>query len=684
MPANEVIKFTITANDRASAAFNKTFKSLSVGTQIVSKTAKAMLGAGTAIVGFTALIANGIDKQAKFATRLGESISILTKYQFLANQSGISTDSFNMAVQRMERRVAEAAKGLGEARGVLAEMNIDAREFTTLPLDDKLAILADKTAGYTNEKDRLRVAMKLFDSEGVAMLQMLDQGSEALRAAGEDAEYLGVAISAHAGKQAELFSDKMGRAKSSLQGLANAVGGELMPLLTGLADKFANFIADNRVHVANFVKGSIEGFMTFGMVVEQVFERVGQILTNVSPFNSFLTAMGELIVQTGLRGLEVGKAIAQGLAEGLKIAGYVLKEFGDYAADRIRAIFTKEKVMPIGEAFTTILSEGFNRATENIKDTWSNVSGVLIENAKNTGAEIGDSLGINLDAASEKARAAIENISLFAQTAGDKIPQHVEKVSEFMKAIKEQQEAFMSYLNGSYTSFAENLNVTMQGAIDNLSNGLANAIMTGASLMDVFKNVAKQTLTAVLGALIKLGVQRLILAATNKAATTSEAAAQVAAGVGLAGVNMFASWAGAPWPISMGAPAAAAAAITGASAAFTTGAATGAALGSSVGAVAHGGLTNNPDEQTVLVRRGERIISPRQNQDLTAFLEGGGGAGFSVGSLNITMFPNATNADAVFEMPTNEIASKMEDAVITALNNASRKGIKPDFAERRT
>lgn len=682
MPANEVIKFSIIADEKASAKFNKVFKSLSGGVNVAKQAGKAITAAGVAIVGFTTVVANGIDKQAKFATRLKESVETLTAYQFAANQAGIGTDAFNMAVQRMERRVSEAAKGLGEAKGALEEMGIKARDFTHLPLDEKLAVLADKTAQYTNEKDRLRVAMKLFDSEGVSMLQLLDQGGEAMRAAAEDAKFLGVAISKQAAAQAELFSDKMGRAKAAIQGASNTIAGEFMPILAGMADQFATFLASNRANIANFVKGAIQGFFMVTLAVDDMGKHVRKTFTQFDAFNSFLSALGQLVVKTAKRALDVGKAIATGVKEGLAAALSVLNAFGDYAADRLRAIFTKEKVKPIGEAFSDILSEGFERATNNLKTTWSTVGKELISNAADTGEDLAETLGVNLDNIGERAQSAIGDLGLFAEATAENVENSTERISEFLEAIREKKSEFFTWINDSYTQFSENLFNTMQTGIDNLSSGLAEAIMTGASMMDVLKNVAKQTLAAVLAALIKMGIQRLILSVKNTALSTKEASVDAAKGVGLAGVNMFASMAAAPFPINLTAPAAASAAIAGASAAFTAGAAIGTGLGAGVGAVAHGGLTNNPDEQTVLVRRGERIVSPRQNQDLTQFLETGG-AGFTIGTMQITMFPNATNADAVFDMPVNEMAGKMEDVIITALNNASRKGVKPDFVEGR-
>lgn len=55
------------------------------------------------------------------------------------------------------------------------------------------------------------------------------------------------------------------------------------------------------------------------------------------------------------------------------------------------------------------------------------------------------------------------------------------------------------------------------------------------------------------------------------------------------------------------------------------------AAGITIGGIAHGGLEYVPAETTYLLDKGERVLSPRQNRDLTSFLDGGGvGSGVTI------------------------------------------------------
>ena len=690
----EGIKYSIEVDDKGSSKLNKAFGAIKSGANITKGFGKAIVGTTGAVVAFNAAVAVSIDKQAKFASRLGVNVTELTSYQFAATQAGLTTETFNMAMQRATRRSAEAAKGMGEAKGALRTLGIDAKSFTQLSLDDQMTELAGAMEGVESESERLRLAFKLFDSEGTAMIQMLGQGTEAMRAAANDANFLGVAISKQAAAQSELFTDKMGRATASLKGLSNAIAGETMPILTGLADSFANLVARNRGDIANFVKNSIVGVTTVGIVFADAFKTLKHTFTSFDGFKAFLSNLGDFAKAVFNTFKELLPLVGKLISVQFKAYLDMFKGFAASIRDVFSGIIESIKAGEFKKAFTDIDfsgfrdgiaaagADGFSQVFENAKTFAGEASTAIAQGVGEASGVAMETLGVNLEAATEKAKALIESISLFATTTAETTKEGLEITSQFTEAFQESQSQFMEWLGESSRQFVETLHASMQTTIDSLSSGIAGAIVSGSSLLDAFKNVAKQLVASVIAALIKMGLQRLILAKLTSGLNTSQASQEASKAVGLAGANMFASMAAAPFPINLTAPAAASAAVAGASATFAGGAAAGAALGASIGGIAHGGLSNNPSEQTFLIRKGERVISPRQNEDLTQALEGGSIGGNSIKVDNIIMFPNATNAEAVLSMDTQEIAEKMEDALITALNNLDDRGVRPNFVER--
>lgn len=135
-----------------------------------------------------------LDSIGKTSSKLGIAEEKLQGIHLAAQEAGISTQTVNMAMQRMVRRVAEAAKGTGEAVGALNELGISAEELSRLTPDEMLRRVADSMSNVTNKSDRVRLAMKLFDSEGVAMVNMLSNGSKGLDDVADKAEKLGLII----------------------------------------------------------------------------------------------------------------------------------------------------------------------------------------------------------------------------------------------------------------------------------------------------------------------------------------------------------------------------------------------------------------------------------------------------------------------------------------------------------
>ncbi|HET9337198.1 MAG TPA: hypothetical protein VFO12_12420 [Sphingomicrobium sp.] len=83
-----------------------------------------------------------------------------------------------MALQRFTRRAAEAAQGTGEAKDALAQMGIALRDQSgnLRRSEDLLGDIADAFALIEDPAERVRLAFKLFDSEGVALVNLLSDG----------------------------------------------------------------------------------------------------------------------------------------------------------------------------------------------------------------------------------------------------------------------------------------------------------------------------------------------------------------------------------------------------------------------------------------------------------------------------------------------------------------------------
>ena len=182
---------------------------------------------GAAISRFANQTLDAADKLSKLHDRLGISVERLQELHFIAGRSGVSVETMNMALQRMQRRVSEAALGTGEAVKALKELGINAQDVTKLGLADQFIKIGGALAEVGNSSDKVRLAMKLFDSEGVALLQTLTKGKKGL----EELSKIGnkTAIS-------EENINNMVRMKDAIFDLASALkmhGGNIVGFVSG-------------------------------------------------------------------------------------------------------------------------------------------------------------------------------------------------------------------------------------------------------------------------------------------------------------------------------------------------------------------------------------------------------------------------------------------------------------------
>lgn len=274
------LHFAITASDKTAAAFKQVQGNLS-GTEQLLTGVKVALGAAFgagALLAIGRMIDRTLDLQdqiGKLSTRLGVSTEALSELRHVGELAGLQFETLTMGLQRMQRRIAEAANGSGEARGALVELGLSARELTRLPLDRQFEAIAEALSGVEESGDRTRLAMKLFDSEGVALLQTMQNGAAGIRQYREEARQLGRSLSEDQVRAAEAAKDAMTRLDAAGEGLAIRVTNLVVPAFTRLVE----VLRDELPPAAQGVQEELTGLSGFGLET---------LLENLRAFTDFV------------------------------------------------------------------------------------------------------------------------------------------------------------------------------------------------------------------------------------------------------------------------------------------------------------------------------------------------------------------------------------------------------------
>jgi hypothetical protein len=167
------------------------------------RVAKITTGIGIAAAGTAATIGtlavrrqlDYVDSLAKTADKIGATTEGLARMRYAAGLAGVDIRTLDMGMQRFVRRAAEAAIGTGEAKDAIKTLGIDAARISKMKPQDALLELSDAFMKVENQAQRVRLAFKLFDSEGVALVNILTGGRNAIENAYAAADRFGLSLS---------------------------------------------------------------------------------------------------------------------------------------------------------------------------------------------------------------------------------------------------------------------------------------------------------------------------------------------------------------------------------------------------------------------------------------------------------------------------------------------------------
>lgn len=253
----------VTANTKKAQTnlmkFRSSMKKTAKATQGLRKGLMLLSGvtAGLSFAGVASEIKQTMvemDALAKTSAKLGVAPENLAGLQHAAEQTGVSVNTLNMALQRMTRRVSEAAIGKGEAVSALQELGLSAELLNQQKPDVILGKVADKLNLIENQSDKLRLAMKLFDSEGVALVNTLSLGKDGLADMITEAKKLRIAPTAEELAKIEAANDAMDRAMKSMKGVITELTVSLAPVIEQAADNFSRKMIQVVDYWSDFLK----------------------------------------------------------------------------------------------------------------------------------------------------------------------------------------------------------------------------------------------------------------------------------------------------------------------------------------------------------------------------------------------------------------------------------------------
>jgi len=712
----EYLEIIIKAKDEFSGVMSNLTGGLPGLGTVAAAAGAAIVGAGAALISMTKSVGEAHAKLFDLSQQLGLSSEFLSKMQYSAQMSGVDMEKLNMSMKRLQVGIGEASMGTGEAKKSFDMLGISVRDASgnVKSAEDIFPEIAGALENIGSSSQKAAIAAGIFGARGIEVLQIMADGRQGLEDMWKEAEKFGLVVSEKAARNADAFDDSLVKVKGSMQGLKNTMAENLMPVLTALANRFANFVAENREAIIEFVKTSLDKLTTF---VEYGAYGVAILIDAWRGLNMIWETLKIgffSLAETVTRGLlalteksimfmeatNIGGVFDNALVKAKNFyasAATAQAEFGEKASQSWSNLNTlmdqgmaTAKVSEYAAAVREILAGLYEEGDAGIPPFTNKNAGAMVANAEKAKEVTAESIQSLIDQWGQYYLTETERVDLWYVQQQEKFAGNAEAMlllNEIYNAKKlEADLGAQIAAQEALRALHEEWTLTEMERLDSWYAVEQEKFQANEEALTMLKEIYAAKRTKIEESEKKKqkdldqkdmlwkkeyqdGLTAVLAAGAGESATIAKAKAifDTILATHSGAIKAYEALAWIPL-VGPALGAAAAAAVI----AFGT-----ARLGTikSQTYAAHGGMTYVPKESTYLLDRGERVLSPRQNEDLGEFMEGGG-QGVNVGNVNIHVFENATNVNALKDMDRRDWEDIAAEKIIPAFKVLATQGIK--------
>lgn len=240
----------------------------------------AALAAGAAIFKLVNSVTKAADEVVKGSKAAGLGTDAYQRLSFAAKISGTNIKAIAIASKTVARGLNDAAtKGTGPMVEGLELVGLRIEDVIDLPFEQQLGVFADAISGLDSESEKLAASQLLLGSRsGPQLATLLAEGSEGIKALGDEAARTGGVLGGDALAASAEFQDSITRMKTVIGGVVNTVGIELIPVVEGIINQIKDWALANGSLIAqdikNFIKKSIP-------VIKDIAEAIVFVVTGI-------------------------------------------------------------------------------------------------------------------------------------------------------------------------------------------------------------------------------------------------------------------------------------------------------------------------------------------------------------------------------------------------------------------
>lgn len=241
------------------------------------------------VVGLTHFIMKGAeaaDAMGKLAQATGVPVEALSRLNYAAKLSDVSTEELGVALGKLNKKMSEAATGGKDQVALFQALGVSVTDAggKVRGTEAVLGDLAERFSRMDAGASKTALAMEVFGKSGAKLIPFLNAGKAGLAELAAEADRLGITISEKTAAGAERFNDVLTKFDFVAKGVAQQVAGRLAPGLANLGEELlktkngVSGLSTAVTFLTNFFKVLISG----GLLLKGALQAIGASLAFVA------------------------------------------------------------------------------------------------------------------------------------------------------------------------------------------------------------------------------------------------------------------------------------------------------------------------------------------------------------------------------------------------------------------